>query len=155
VGRLVGNDDNPIDILAEQRQAEFDITILEGSAILEYNFLSFREDAAPTKFTPYFFIGVGMIRMFGIEEKNGDFSLFQPVIPFGVGIKQVIGPHWNISYEFGPRKTFTDYLDNISGGNSRRRDFEYGNEFDDDWYFHFGISISYVFYTLPCPFPYN
>jgi hypothetical protein len=154
-GRLVGDDNNPIDILAQQRQASFDIFVLEGSAMVEYNFLDFRADDSSLPFTPYFFAGISLIRMFGVEESEDEFSLFQPVIPFGVGIKYRLSQYWNLSLEFGPRKTFTDYLDNVSGGDLRLRDFDYGNKFDDDWYYHFGLSVSYVFYTLPCLFPYN
>ncbi|MEM7548797.1 MAG: DUF6089 family protein [Bacteroidota bacterium] len=153
-GQLAGNDDDPIDALAIERNASFDIFILEGSASFEYNFLDFRKEGAVVDFTPYFTGGIGVMRMFDVGERNGDFDLTQPFIPFGVGIKRAFSNNINVDFRFTARKVFTDYLDNVSGGDVRFKDFNFGNDNDSDWYYHVGISISYVFYTLPCPFPY-
>lgn len=43
--------------------------------------------------------------------KYGSFSL---VIPMGLGVKLKAGPFFNIALEGGFRKTFTDYLDDVS-----------------------------------------
>lgn len=48
------------------------------------------------------------------------YKLFQAVIPVIGGIKYAVSPTVNLFIEFGPRFTFTDYLDDVSG--------HYGNE---------------------------
>ncbi len=42
------------------------------------------------------------------------YSLTQLSIPIGVGSKWQLDDHWAIGVEFGVRKTFTDYLDDVS-----------------------------------------
>jgi hypothetical protein len=43
-----------------------------------------------------------------------DYSLVTPVLPFGLGMRFRLGPFTNLSFEGGFRKTFTDYLDDVS-----------------------------------------
>jgi hypothetical protein len=42
------------------------------------------------------------------------YSLTQISIPVGVGAKWQLDDHWALGFEFGLRKTFTDYLDDVS-----------------------------------------
>lgn len=42
------------------------------------------------------------------------YSLTQISIPLGIGSKWQLDDHWAIGIEFGVRKTFTDYLDDVS-----------------------------------------
>jgi len=42
------------------------------------------------------------------------YSKFQLAIPLGVGLKYAVDRRWLISAEFGIRKTFTDYVDDVS-----------------------------------------
>jgi len=42
------------------------------------------------------------------------YQLLQPVIPFGGGVKFAINENLRIGVEFGFRKIFTDYLDDVS-----------------------------------------
>ena len=42
------------------------------------------------------------------------YSLTQVGIPFGLGFKHNFGGNWNMGLEVGWRKTFTDYLDDVS-----------------------------------------
>ena len=49
-----------------------------------------------------------------LMTEGKSYSSFQPVIPFGVGIRIKRGPFFNICIEGGYRKTFTDYLDDVS-----------------------------------------
>lgn len=46
---------------------------------------------------------------------NSPYSLTQFAIPFGVGIKLNLSRGVAISLEYGLRKTFTDYLDDVGG----------------------------------------
>jgi hypothetical protein len=50
-----------------------------------------------------------------LETENKKYSRFQAVIPFGLGARIKVDPFFNILIEGGYRKTFTDYLDDVSG----------------------------------------
>jgi Domain of unknown function (DUF6089) len=128
----------------------------------------------------YGFVGFGITLINPKTEYNGEkvalrplqtegvaYSRVQPVIPFGGGIKFKVGPMFNVSFEGGIRKTFTDYLDDISvryypdpatlssdlarelsnrsGGQARIR----GNPEKDDWYFMINARLQYY---LPIDF---
>jgi hypothetical protein len=54
--------------------------------------------------------------------KTGSFTL-----PYGVGIKYQIRRPWNIGIEYGARKTFTDYLDNLGGDPTSTDKFQQGD----------------------------
>lgn len=122
----------------------------------------------------YAFAGIGFVYINPKTEFNGEmialqplqtegvkYSKVQPVIPFGGGIKLKAGPFFNITFEGGIRKTFTDYLDDISssaypdpatlssdlsralsnrsGGLAQVR----GNPDADDWYLMMNARIQY------------
>jgi hypothetical protein len=122
----------------------------------------------------YGFVGIGFAYINPKTEYNGElvalqplmtegvkYSRFQPVIPFGGGIKIKAGPFFNLTFEGGMRKTFTDYLDDISsaaypdpatlssdlaralsdrsGGQAGVR----GNPKYDDWYFMMNARLQY------------
>ena len=42
------------------------------------------------------------------------YSLWQFCIPIGFGFKYTIDAKWGIGIEYGMRKTFTDYIDDVS-----------------------------------------
>lgn len=80
-----------------------------------------------TAFNVYGMIGVGLMYMNPKTEYQGvnvalqplqtegiKYSRFQFVMPYGIGIKFKSGPFYNIAIEGGWRKTFTDYLDDVS-----------------------------------------
>ena len=75
----------------------------------------------------YAFAGIGMIYSNPTAEYQGQtvslrelqtegksYSAFQPVIPFGLGLRIKSGPYFNVVIEGGYRLTFTDYLDDVS-----------------------------------------
>lgn len=75
----------------------------------------------------YFFAGIALLYMNPQTEYQGNtvslqplqtegvsYSTFQPVIPFGLGIRMKSGPFFNICIEGGYRLTFTDYMDDVS-----------------------------------------
>lgn len=49
-----------------------------------------------------------------LKTEGVEYSRIQPVIPFGLGARVVLTPFLNLSLEIGWRKTFTDYLDDVS-----------------------------------------
>lgn len=97
------------------------------------------------------------------------YSLTQISIPFGFGYKKQFNDLWAIGLEMGVRKTFTDYLDDVSttyvddqivGGNNGflaaamkdrapevgQAKFDQGelrgNSANKDWYMFFGITLT-------------
>ena len=79
------------------------------------------------KINIYGFAGFGLLYMNPKTKYNGEwialqplktegvsYSRIQPVIPFGLGIRLKVSPTVNLSFEGGWRKTFTDYLDDVS-----------------------------------------
>ncbi|SKC75398.1 type IX secretion system protein PorG [Ohtaekwangia koreensis] len=147
----IGASEKPIDAFASKRDASFDLFLMEASTVMEYHFLNWRETKRFVRFTPYLFGGLGLFGISGNAEKTAEYSNVQAVIPFGVGVKYVYTPKWYFGLELGIRKTFFDYLDNVSAGDQRYKNFKYGNPNDNDVYYFLGISITRTFYDIPCP----
>ena len=151
-GKLGASDRvHPIDAFGVKRNASFNIFLMEISGAFEYHFLDWREDKRRIRFTPYVFAGVGLFFISGNASKTAEYSNVQIAIPFGVGVKYVLNPKWYLSLEMGIRKTFFDYLDNISTGNTKLKNYQYGNGNDYDNYFFLGIILTRTFYDIPCP----
>lgn len=141
----------PIDAFATERNASFNIFLYELSLATEYHFLDWRSEKRPLRFTPYVVTGLDLFGMAGIPTKAAEYSSVQPSVQLGVGFKYVINPLWYLGLEFSMRKTFFDYLDNISQGNPARKNYQYGNPNDNDNYFFLGLTLTRTFYTIPCP----
>lgn len=151
-GRLSASDETkPIDPFAVQRNASFDIFLSEVSGVYEYHFLNWRDDIRRLRFTPYLFAGLALFSMSGVKDKADQYSTIQLAVPFGGGVKYVVNPKYYVSLEFGMRKTFFDYLDNISDGDKSYKNYQYGNGNDLDNYFFLGFTLTRTFYDIPCP----
>ena len=151
-GRLAGSDSQTtIDPFAEERDASFSIFLFEASAGFEYHFLKWRQEHTLVRWTPYLFAGLGIFGISGEGDKPEEYSNIQPSIPFGFGFKYVLNPKWYLGLEFGARKTFFDYLDNLSNGDGVIKNYQTGNRFDNDAYYYVGLSLTYSFYVIPCP----
>ena len=153
-GKVTGDDNDPIDAFAATRDASFSRKILEGSVTIEYHFLDYKNKKSQIKWSPYFFGGIGFAKLLGIDNTIEDISNFQPVMPFGFGIKHLIGKQFSVSFEVGARKMFTDKFDGVSEGELFNKNFQYGNPNDNDWYHFTGFSFTYILYKIPCPFRY-
>lgn len=151
-GNIAASDRRPIDAFAEQRDASFSLFLLEASMVAEYHFMNWRDDKHIMRFTPYLFGGLGIFGISGTQNKPSEYSNVQGAIPFGLGMKYILNPKWYLSLELGARKTFFDYLDNVSAGSNQRiKNYQYGNPYDSDVYYFLGISITRTFYEIPCP----
>ena len=90
------------------------------------------------------------------------YSRTQIAIPMGGGVKISLNNNLNIAFSFSARKTYTDYLDDVSttypgtptefGASNiemsdptytHAKDEQRGNELKDDWYYYSGITISF------------
>jgi hypothetical protein len=147
----IGASEKPIDAFAVNRNASFDLFLMEASTVMEYHFLNWRDTKRFVRFTPYLFAGLGLFGISGEVDKTQEYSNVQGSIPFGAGLKYIYNPKWYLSLEFGIRKTFFDYLDNISAGDPRDKNYQYGNPNDNDNYYFLGITLTRTFYNIPCP----
>jgi len=151
-GGKLGAHETPIDAFAAQRNASFNIFLFEASTVMEYHFLNWRETKRFVRFTPYLFAGLGLFGIAGNAEKTSEYSNIQGAVPFGGGFKYVYNPKWYFALEFGVRKTFSDYIDNISEGDQRfKNNLRFGNPNDNDTYYFLGITLTRTFYNIPCP----
>lgn len=175
IGKLVGEDNTNYDYLNETRNRRaFTLTAFEFDALVEYNFFNFRDESGLIRWSPYFLGGVGVMynnayrsysegtdsqEAYLRGEKTAEFSNFQPVIPFGLGVKYAITPQWAVGAEWIAHKTFTDYIDNTGALNEDNlyatNPYQFGNDKHKDWYFFTGITLSYTIWTIPCPFDYE
>ena len=153
-GGIKGDDSSPVDVLGENRNHSFNSNILEISSVFEYHFLDYKKHGSRQKWSPYAFLGFGMMRLKNPSNVSDDYQLNQVVIPMGLGFKHKIGEQLVVELEAGARKTFFDYLDGTSDGDVTIKDYQFGNPNDDDWYFFTGFRFSFVLYKIPCPFPY-
>jgi len=185
---LSGTDAKSTDGARFQRNLSFKTKLYEISLIGEFNILGYQPYNLVRPWSPYLFAGVAgfvfnpqaeLDGVFydlqplgtegqGLEGNEAPYKLTQFSIPAGMGIKYAINDQWNLGLELGGRKTFTDYIDDISrsyvadeillinkgevaaalanrtgevqtGGGAR------GSYENDDWYFIGGLTISYNF----------
>lgn len=153
-GGVSGDDTRAFDALGEARFSSFKRNFVEGSAILEFHFLDYKHPKSTIKWSPYLFGGVGVTKYFNLRT-NDDFSSFQPILPFGAGVKYLASKQFILGLEFGARKTFFDQLDGISDNELfNKTSFQFGNPADNDWYYHVGVTISYVIHKINCTYRY-
>jgi len=150
-GGFIGADDKKSDDSFQQaRNMSFRTTIFEGSAVAEYNFLNFQDRRFAVNWSPYVFGGLGFNK-FDPNIQTSAYKTSGLVLPYGVGIKYQIRRPWNIGLEYGTRKTFTDYLDNLGGDPTSTDKFQQGDPSVKDTYFYVRLSVSYTFYKIFCP----
>jgi hypothetical protein len=127
----------PITAPTYRRNLSFYSNMSEVSLLLEYNLFDI---SGMKNFTPYGFAGIGALRFKPYTYDTGNnkvylqplgtegegipqlsdkplYSLLSFEIPFGIGIKYALSPAVIIGGEFGFRKLFTDYLDDVSSFN--------------------------------------
>jgi hypothetical protein len=188
----------------QRRNLHFESNITEASAVLEWNIMGLNlRRANRDNFSPYLFAGIGVFRFNpmaemgdewiplqphntegqGLEDYPGrePYSLTQAAIPMGIGAKYQLTREVVIGVEVAWRKTFTDYLDDVStthvdkdllrdrvgeravrlSDRSAESPFsdeplysdgdQRGNADTDDWYTFFGVTITYKPRPPGCP----
>ena len=186
---------NP-DILPE-RNLSFSSDIFEASLTVQFNFLPYQTGPFAQRFTPYMFWGLGIFSFNpktqytdsrgeaqwyelqplctegqGTEQypDRQPYDLIQLSMPFGLGIKYRAFKYVTFGLEYGFRKTWTDYLDDVSttyvdyellSGNTEEMagilsdrsgevrpgyrnpvGAQRGDDSLDDWYTFFGLNIT-------------
>ena len=125
------------DTIAINRGLHFRSSVFELSGQIEFNFLPFEAGNALYTWTPFVYTGLSFFQ-FNPQAENKDglwvnlqelgtegqgstsflertkYPLTQLAIPLGGGLKIAVNPSFNIILEYGVRKTFSDYLDDVS-----------------------------------------
>ena len=178
------------DSIAANRGLHFRSPVYELSGQLEFNFLPYQPGNPLYTWTPFVYTGVSIFHFNPqAENKNGEwldlqelgtegqgttkfpdkekYSLIQFSIPLGGGVKIAVNKSFNIIFEYSARKTFTDYLDDVSttypggGGDSHPIEMsadaiylsdpsgthtigqQRGEPSKKDWYSFVGITLSF------------
>lgn len=195
-GNIRGDDSRSTDEAQIQRNLSFKSKIYEFSGQMEFNFLDYRIGNENYPFSPYAFLGLAVFNFDPQAQLNNDWISLQPLgtegqdspfmdkrkyrrlqvsVPFGAGVKINISKKMSLGIEWGMRKTFTDYLDDVStvyinpfylsnnaarladrsatGDNTGK---QRGNSRTKDWYNFTGLVLTF---KLPakkenCPFTY-
>lgn len=186
-GKVKADDADSKRELFQNRNLSFESNIFELAGGVEFTYLPFLLGSERYKGTAYILAEIGVFRMNPSTEFNGDMIELQPIgtegqgsdlssrknysltqicIPLGVGFKFALGKKVALSFEYGIRKTFTDYLDDV-GSNSYvdatelaaangplaaqlsnrsldgSRFGKRGNTSTSDWYSFFGTMITF------------
>lgn len=134
-GHISGTDEHYEGLLVRERNLHFRSPLYEIGLQGELTFLNFGERQQRIA-APYCFLGVAGfffnpqaryqgewidLQPLGTEGQGlpeypdrERYSLRQLSIPFGIGFNVWVGQNTNLGFEIGFRKTFTDYLDDIS-----------------------------------------
>ena len=134
---VYANDENSIDVIKVNRNLKFKSDIIELSGQIEFNFLPYETGNSLYNWTPFIFTGVSIFnynpqaegsdgQWYNLQELGTEgqgttsfpnrkkYSLTQLSVPFGGGVKIGVSDNFNIIVEYGLRKTFTDYIDDVS-----------------------------------------
>lgn len=125
---LYGDDRLASAVFQHNRNLNFSTRVYELSSRIEFNFLNFDALNPRYPFSPYIFIGLGMFYFNPTTELGGNVYELKPLqtegkkyssvsvcLPFGYGFKWAWSDRLIFYGEWGMRKTYTDYLDNVSG----------------------------------------
>lgn len=128
-------DEDSKDPWIRNRNLHFKNDIIEGSLQFELNFFPYQLGNTGYRMSPYLFAGVAYFNMRPQASFNGTWYELQQLgtegqgtiygddkyktslmsLPFGVGFKTNLWAIFGLSLEWGVRKTWTDYFDDISG----------------------------------------
>lgn len=120
----------------KDRNLSFKSPVLELSNQIELNFIKYVPGNPDYAFTPYIFTGFTVFYFDPMAKYQGKWQSLEPLgtegqgtsayparhkysrtnfaIPFGAGLKYNLSRGVTIGLEWGLRKTFTDYLDDVS-----------------------------------------
>ncbi len=127
IGRISADDARSSSQFQSNRNLNFSSPLYEFATTLEFNFLPFDALIDKHRFSPYSFIGISGFYFNPSTIIEGSVYELQPLategksylrygisMPFGFGFKLAINDRLIISTDWGLRKTFTDYLDDVS-----------------------------------------
>jgi hypothetical protein len=166
----------------EGRDLNFKTKINDYSLVAEFNFWEYFTGSKRNYMSPYLFAGFtyftfktadlngALLQPQGTEGQNIGFDNRSPynqygfAFPFGIGFKYSVNERIGLALEWGMRKTFTDYLDDVSttyyfdapavgspdesqilSDPTMTHDayMQRGNEGTNDWYSFAGLTVTY------------
>jgi hypothetical protein len=189
-GNVYAYDSKSSDPFQQERNLNFHSQIMELAFGMEITMFNYNINNMKDPITPYFFYQVALAKINPMADYNGNeytlqnlgtegqgtslsdrdpYKLTQLTIPLGIGLKFNFRPRLAMSIEYGIRKTFTDYLDDVSGNyvdpdvlsaangslagelsdpslghsNFSNVGFNRGNSGNKDWYTFFGVMITF------------
>lgn len=138
-GRVEAWDEDSRDPWQINRNLHFRNDISELSALIEINYLDHQVGNLGDKLTAFLFTGLGVYNHMPEAQLEGQWTPLQPLgtegqgttwaeargldaygtsgisMPIGFGFKSNLGPFTTFCFDWGVRKTWTDYLDDVSG----------------------------------------
>jgi hypothetical protein len=123
-------------VYQQLRNASFSASFIEVASTFEFNFLPYITNKKQKGFSPYLYGGLGYTFLLNGPDNKGSHIN----VPFGFGIKYSLSKKVGVGLEWGMRKTFNDYTDNITnpGGEAMKSSFN-----NNDWYSFAGFFISF------------
>jgi len=97
----IGASEVPIDPFATQRNASFDLFLLEASTVMEYHFLNWRETKRFVRFTPYLFAGLGLFGISGDVQKTESIAMSKRQFPSAQALNTSIIPSGIFPWSLG------------------------------------------------------
>ena len=189
---IYADDANSSDPIKVNRNLSFKSDIIELSGQVEFNFLPYETGNSLYSWSPFVFIGASIYnhnpkaeasdgQWYSLQELGTEgqgttafpnrkkYALTQLSIPFGGGVKIGVSENFNIILEYGLRKAFTDYLDDVSttyvfdkgkwptdmsllaqelsdrnlSGSLMQNEMARGDDTKNDWYSFSGITLSF------------
>ena len=143
-GWIAGNDNTTNDVFRSHRNLSFKSPLVEWSTQLEYSIIKEKighkynlrrvRGLKNLKINTYIFAGIAGFWFNPKAQIDGVWVALQPLgtegqgklpsrepysrisvsIPIGIGFKYGISRKWSVGLEYGFRKTFTDYMDDVS-----------------------------------------
>lgn len=129
-GKVSGNDALSKTSFEQNRNLNFNSTILDFTPGVEFNFFRYETGNSNYPFTPYIFTGLSLFKFNpksggvelqplstegqGLEGRPKPYKRVALAIPIGGGIKVSLGQSVGIGIQVSARRTFTDYLDDVS-----------------------------------------
>jgi opacity protein-like surface antigen len=133
-GSVRAADSNSSEEWQQQRNLSFKSSITELAIMGEFYIFGFNTDAGSSVFLPYITAGIAGFRFDpkaiyqgnevrlqplgtegqGLTNFDNKYGLYAVSIPFGAGAKFIINSNINISADIILRRTFTDYIDDVS-----------------------------------------
>jgi Domain of unknown function (DUF6089) len=129
-GRIQGADSTSSNQQFRNRNLSFVTALHELSLIGEFNFMNYLPDVSHNRYTPFIYLGIGIVGYNPQANYNGQTYDLRPLttegeakpypntaiaIPYGFGIKYNVSGKWNLIADIGYRQPNTDYLDDVSG----------------------------------------
>ena len=129
IGSVNASDNLSDDPIQQIRNLDFQSDIYELTSVVEFNFLEFSNFNSSEVFSPCIYGGLGAflmnpqtnyqnnlydLRFYNTEGQAEPYNRFQLAFPFGIGLKVKPLERLTFFVDWGMRRTFTDYLDDVS-----------------------------------------